>query len=68
LRFRLENCRVGVGNLIVDQPLGPILAIPVDSGNRAPFAMVGSGPAGELSHMLSLAEFGISEMVILLTK
>jgi hypothetical protein len=30
--------------------------------------MVGSGPAGELSHMLSLAEFGISEMVMFIDK
>ena len=61
LRFRLKNCRVGVENLIVNQPLGPILAVPFDSGNRAPFLAVGSGLAAELSHMLGLAEFGISE-------
>jgi hypothetical protein len=63
LRFRLENCRVGVENLLVNQPLGPILAVPVDSGNRAPFLAVGSGPAEELNRIVSLAEFGISEVL-----
>ena len=39
--FVLENRRLGAG----------ILAVPADSGNRAPFSTVGSGPAVELSRI-----------------
>jgi hypothetical protein len=41
-RYRKSHC---------NQPLEPILAVPADSGNRAPFSTVGSGPAVELSRM-----------------
>ena len=58
-RYRKSHC---------NQPLEPILAAPADSGNRAPFSTVGSGPAVELSRMPDIAKFGISGMLILLIK
>jgi hypothetical protein len=68
LRFRLENCHVVIGNLVVNQSLGSILFVPAGSGNRAPFLVVGSGPAEELNRIVGLAKFGISEVPILIAK
>jgi hypothetical protein len=42
-RRRKSNC---------NEWLEAILAMPDDSGNRAPFSAIGSGPAGELNRIL----------------
>ena len=68
LRFRPRKLPRRCRKSHCNQPLEPILAAPADSGNRAPFSTVGSGPAVELSRMPDIAKFGISGMLILLIK
>jgi hypothetical protein len=60
LRFRPRKLPRRCRKSHCNQPLEPILAVPADSGNRAPFSTVGSGPAVELSPCPDLAKFGIS--------